>query len=56
MEGLELRRRQIAERLVQAHVVEPADLLDDGELELGAVGQTRSAISSVFRLSTHAES
>ena len=33
---LELGRRDVAERLVQPVVVEPADVLDDGELELGA--------------------
>jgi hypothetical protein len=31
---LELGRRQVAEALVQAAVVEPAEVLDDGELEL----------------------
>ncbi|HEX3833687.1 MAG TPA: hypothetical protein VHW04_17040 [Solirubrobacteraceae bacterium] len=32
----ELHRRDVAERLVQAVVVEPADVFHDGELELGA--------------------
>jgi hypothetical protein len=32
---LELGGWDVAERLVQAGVVEPADVLDDGELELG---------------------
>jgi hypothetical protein len=32
----ELRRWEVAERLVEPGVVEPADVLDDGELELGA--------------------
>jgi hypothetical protein len=34
VEGLHLGRRDVVERLVQAGVVEPADVLDDGELEL----------------------
>ena len=36
VEGLHLGRRDVAERLVQTGVVEPADVLDDGELELRA--------------------
>jgi hypothetical protein len=32
---LELGGREVAERLVQAAVVEPADVFDDGQLELG---------------------
>jgi hypothetical protein len=32
----ELDGRDVAEGLVQAVVVKPADVLDDGELELGA--------------------
>jgi hypothetical protein len=34
VEGLELGRGTVAERFVQTVVVEPADVLDDGELEL----------------------
>jgi hypothetical protein len=34
VEGLEFGRRDVAERLVQRGVVEPAEVLDDGELEL----------------------
>jgi hypothetical protein len=34
VEGLHLGRRDVAERLVQTVVVEPADVFDDGELEL----------------------
>jgi hypothetical protein len=33
VEGLQLGRRDVAEGLVEAVVVEPADVLDDGELE-----------------------
>jgi hypothetical protein len=44
--------RDVAEALVQAGVVEPAEVLD-GELQLGAVRQMRSAISSVWKLSTN---
>ena len=33
---LELNRRDVAERLVQTRRVEPADVFDDRELELGA--------------------
>ena len=36
---------------MQAGTVIPADVLDDGELELRADPQTRSAISSVLKLS-----
>jgi hypothetical protein len=36
VEGLHLGWRDVAERLVEAVVVDPADVLDDGELELGA--------------------
>jgi hypothetical protein len=35
VEGLELRRRDLAEGLVQADGVEPSDSLHDRELELG---------------------
>ena len=34
VEGLHLGRWDVAEGLVEAVVVEPADVLDDGELEL----------------------
>jgi hypothetical protein len=34
VEGLPFGRRDVAERFVQTAVVEPADVLDDGELEL----------------------
>jgi len=34
--GFELAGRQVAEGLVQAGGVEPADVFDDGQLELGA--------------------
>src|SRR2546422_1638018 len=34
VEGFEFRRWQVAERLVQTSVVEPAHVLDDGELQL----------------------
>jgi hypothetical protein len=37
VEGLELDRWEVAERLVQAAGVEPADPLDDRQLELWAV-------------------
>jgi hypothetical protein len=36
VEGLELGWWDVAEALVEAVVVEPADVLDDGELELGS--------------------
>jgi len=36
VELLELGRRQVPERLVQALVVQPADVLDDRQLELAA--------------------
>jgi hypothetical protein len=36
VEGLHLRWRDVAEGLVEAVVVEPADVLDDGERELRA--------------------
>ena len=43
--------RDASERGAQALVVEPGDVLDDGELELRAVRQTRSRINSVLKLS-----
>jgi hypothetical protein len=52
VESLKFGRRDVAEGLVQAVVVEPADVFDDAELELGRVRQTRSATSSVLKLST----
>jgi hypothetical protein len=36
VEGLELGRRDVAERLVQARLVEPAEALDDGEREVAS--------------------
>lgn len=48
----ELGGRDVVERLMEAVVVKPADPFDDRELELGSVGQTRSAISSVLKEST----
>jgi hypothetical protein len=45
----ERRRWEIADGLVEPAGVEPADVLDDGELELARVRQTRSAISSVLK-------
>jgi hypothetical protein len=36
VESLELGRRDVAERLVQACAVEPAEVLDDGEFDLAA--------------------
>jgi hypothetical protein len=44
-------RWDVSEVLVQSGGVVPADVLDDGELEL--VRQTRSRISSVLKLSTN---
>ena len=44
--------RDVAEAGVQAGGVVPADVFDDGELELRAVRQTRSRINSVLKLST----
>jgi hypothetical protein len=43
---------QITEVFVQAGVVEPPEVLHDGELELRRVRLTRSAISPVLKLST----
>jgi hypothetical protein len=48
-ESLELRWRQIAEALVQSDVVEPAEVLHDGQLELRAGAPDAS---SVLKLST----
>ena len=42
----------VPEGFVQPGVVEPDDPLDGRELELGPMRQTRSAISSVLKLST----
>jgi hypothetical protein len=42
-------RPVVAEAFVQAGGVVPADVLDDGELELAASAPTRSAIRSVLR-------
>ena len=50
---LVLDRWDVAEALVQAGGVVPADVLDDCELELARVRQTRSVISSVLKLSTN---
>jgi hypothetical protein len=50
---LVLSRRDVVEAFVQARAVVPADVLDDGELELLFVRQTRSLISSVLKLSTN---
>jgi hypothetical protein len=47
VEPFELDGWPVAEGFVQARRVEPANVFDDRELELGAVRQTRSAISSV---------
>jgi hypothetical protein len=43
-----LGRWGVAEGAVQTFVVKPAEVLDDRELELLAVRQTRSEISSVL--------
>jgi hypothetical protein len=51
-ESFELRRRQIAEELVQAHGAEPGGVFDDRELVLGAGAPDGSAISSVLKVST----
>jgi hypothetical protein len=45
---LELRRWEIAERLVESAVVEPADVFDHGELELGSGAQ--DAVGDQLRL------
>ncbi len=50
-ESFELDWRDVAERAVQAAVVEPADVFHDRELELGLGAHTRSVISSVLQLS-----
>jgi hypothetical protein len=53
VELFELGGREVAERLVQPLVVEPADVLDDRELEVRfGVRRTRSASSSVLKEST----
>lgn len=52
MDGFELGGWDVAERAVEAVLVESGDPFDDRELELGAVRQTRSAMSSVLKLST----
>ena len=44
MEGLELSGSEIARGFVQAVAVKPGDVLDDGQLQLAAERQTRSAI------------
>ena len=50
--GFELGWRQITEPLVQAAVVELAEVLHDGQLGLRSRTPDRSAISSVLKLST----
>jgi hypothetical protein len=51
---LELDRWDVAERLVQAVVVEPGDRFDDRSSSCDREGQTRSATSSVLKLSAMA--
>jgi hypothetical protein len=51
VEGLRFGRRAVAEGFVQAAVVEPADVLDDGGSSWERVRRTRLAMSSVLKLS-----
>ena len=51
-EGLVFGWRDIAERFVQAGVVEPAEVLDDGDLGLETAGEDRPRTSSAFRVPT----
>jgi hypothetical protein len=52
VEGLRFGRWPIAERLVQLLVVEPADVFDDGQLELGAGAPNAVGDELVLKLST----
>jgi hypothetical protein len=51
--GFELGGRDVAERAVQAGLVEPADVFDDRELELGPGAPDAVVISSVLNVSTN---